>query len=146
MSSDAVQRATTAYKLGNLTEASDICKQAIESVGGQSGHDELCRLRILLSQCLCAQGDFLGAVAVLDATPHIESVAVETRARVLNQKGFALSRAGQFAAAKAALDEALSLASDASSPRVLGEIQINRSTLFFYLGQYGEVETCARAA
>jgi tetratricopeptide (TPR) repeat protein len=106
----------------------------------------MCRLRILLSQCLCAQGDFLGGVAVLDATPNVETIAVETRARLLNQKGFALSRAGQFAAAKATLDEALSLASNASSPRVLGEIQINRSTLFFYLAKYGEVETCARAA
>jgi len=146
MSSDAVQRATTAYKLGNLAEAAEICKQAMESADGPRDREELCRLRILLSQCLCAQGHFAEAVAVLEATPHLEEVAVEMSARLLNQKGFALSRAGQFAAAKATLDEALSLASNASSPRVTGEIQINRSTLFFYLAKYGEVETCARAA
>jgi tetratricopeptide (TPR) repeat protein len=83
---------------------------------------------------------------VLEGAPITEDLSAETRARVLNQKAFALSRGGNFAGTREALDAASGLASTANSPVLNGEIEINRSTLFFYLGKYDEVETCARKA
>ena len=75
-----------------------------------------------------------------------EEVPVETRARVLNQKGFALSRSGDFFAAKEALGAALCLGMVEGSRALVAECEINRSTLFLYLGKYDEVESAARVA
>jgi len=112
----------------------------------QAEQDECCHLRILLSQCLCYLGDFAKAVAVFETAPITEGPSVETRARVLNQKAIGHSRSGKFAQAKEALDAAVPLVMASGSRELLAEIEINRSTLFFYLAKYEDVETSARAA
>jgi hypothetical protein len=77
---------------------------------------------------------------LLEVAPITEDVSIETRARVLNQKGFALSRSGNFVRAKEALEVAKRLGTAAGSRALLAEIEINRATLFFYLSKYDEVE------
>lgn len=146
MSADELRLAMAAYKGGQLAEAIDLCDRGIARVEVLREHDEAWRLRILLSQCLCYQGNFARSMALLEGASMSDGVSPETRARLLNQRGFALSRSGDFGGAKAALDGALRLAAEDGSRRLLAEIEINRSTLFFYLGNYTEVETCARAA
>jgi len=112
----------------------------------QGEQEECWRLRILLSKCICAQGDFAKSVTLLETAPIGEDVSIEIRARVLNQRGFGLSRSGNLVGAKEALDAARSLETAAGSPAFVAEIEINRSTLFFYLAKHDEVETCARTA
>lgn len=146
MPSDEYRLAVAAYNRGQLREAAGLCERGIacaEAVGDANGQ---WRLRTLLSKCLCYQGDFARAITLLEAVPLNEEVAVETLTRALNQKAFALSRSGNFLAAKGALYQALGLAATAGSPALQAEIEINRSTLFFYLGKYDEVEACARVA
>jgi len=138
--------AIAAYKRGELRQAADLCESGIDHAQAQRNHEESWHLRILLSQCLCFLGDFAKSLAVFEATPITEDVSLETRARVLNQKAFGLSRSGNFAGAKEALSAAVNLAINASSPALIAEIEINRSTLFFYLCKYDEVEACARIA
>jgi tetratricopeptide (TPR) repeat protein len=146
VSSDESRLATAAYKCGQLSEAIDLCERGITRAQANGEQEEFWRLRVLLSLCLCAKGEFAGSVALLDAVPVSEEVSTETRARVLNQRGFGLSRSCNFAGAKDALDAAQGLATAAGSPALVAEIEINRSTLFFYLAKYYEVETCARIA
>jgi tetratricopeptide (TPR) repeat protein len=137
--------AQSAYRAGRLREAADICRQGIERACAQGEREESWLLRILLSQCLCYQGDFSGAVAILERPPRNDAVSVSNRARILRQKGFALSMAGQFADAKMALDQALDLAAT-EPPSLRAEVELVRVTLFFYLAKYDEVERCARIA
>lgn len=124
-----------------------MCERGIERTHAFNEHDECWRLRILLSQCQGYQGQFGPSVAVLEGVPFDEDVSVETRARVLNQKAFALSRTGDLGAAKEDLEGALDLATKESMcPAIIAEIEVTRSMLFFYLAKYDEVENCARAA
>src|SRR5258708_26031168 len=146
MCSDERRLARAAYTHGQLSEAVDLCERGIVRTMAQAEQDECWRLRILLSQCLCYLGDFAKSIGVFEAAAITEDVSVETRTRVLNQKGFGLSRSGNFAGAKGALDAAIHLAMESGSRELLAEIEINRSTLFFYLAKYDEVEKCARAA
>jgi tetratricopeptide (TPR) repeat protein len=146
MSSDACRLATAAYERGQFGEAVDLCESGIALAESRGDREECWRLRILLSQCLCLKGEFVGAVGLLEATPISEDVSTEMRVRILNQRGFGLSRSGNFAGAKEALDAAKSLATDAGLPALIAEIEINRSTLFFYLAKYDEVEKCAHSA
>jgi tetratricopeptide (TPR) repeat protein len=135
-----------AFRAGRLAEAVEACQRGIERAHRQGEEDECWRLRILLSQCVCFKGDFAGSIALLEASPVGEGVSAETRGRILNQKAFNLSRSGNFVAAKAALDEASELAAACGSPQLSAEIEINRSTLCFYLAKYDEVGICAHAA
>ena len=146
MTSDERVRASTAYKCGQFTESISFCEQGIRSAQSNEQWDECWLLRILHSLCLCAQGKFSEAVTLLEGPGSADDVSVETRARIQNQKAFALSRHGKFAEAKDALEEALRLAATQDARAVIAEIEINRSTLVFYLGKYDEVEDCARTA
>jgi len=146
MSCDERRLASLAYRRGHLNEAVDLCEVGISRAQLLGDTDECWRLRVLLSLCTCAQGDFRGSIKLLEGLRPNEGVSIETRALVMNQKAFSLSRSGNFAAAKELLDTAIGLAGSAGSLPVVGEIEINRSTLFFYLGRYNEVEKCARAA
>ncbi len=137
--------ALLAFRAGRFGQAIEVCRRAIERTQRQ-GDDECWRLRIVLSRCLSESGDFAGAIELLESVEFGEGVSVETRARILNQKAFCLSRGGKFAAARQALDQASALTSPDSSQELRGEIEMNRCTLFFYLAEYDEVETCARAA
>jgi tetratricopeptide (TPR) repeat protein len=83
---------------------------------------------------------------VLEAASFSDDVCIETRVRVLNQKAFGLNRSGKLLEAKETLHQAKELANVAGSPALLGEIEIGRSTLFFYLAKYDKVQACARAA
>jgi tetratricopeptide (TPR) repeat protein len=146
MFSDERRHAAAAYKRGQLGEAVNLCERGIARTQSNGEQEESWRLRILLSQCLCYLGDFAKAIGVLEDAPVTEDLSGETRARVLNQKAFGLSRGGNFAGTREALEAASGLATTVNSHVLNGEIEINRSTLFFYLGKYDEVETCARAA
>lgn len=138
--------ALLAFKAGRLAEAVEVCRRGIGRTERKGEQDECWLLRVLLSRCLCFTGDFDGSITVLESTPEAEDVSLETRARILNQRAFGFSRSGNFAAAKAALDAASGLAAKRDSSPLKAEIEINRSSLFFYLAKYDEVETCARAA
>ena len=105
MASDERPLAIAAYKRGEQRQAVDLCESGIDRAQAQRNHEECWHLRILLSQCLCFLGDFAKSLAVFEATPITEDVSVETRARVLNQKPFGLSRSGDFAEAKEALSD-----------------------------------------
>jgi len=138
--------ALLAFKSGRLAEAVEVCQQGIERTHRKGEEEECWLLRILLSRCLSYRGDFARTVALLEGSAVAQGVSVETRVRILNQKAFGLSRRGDFVAARATLDEASSLASECGSDALRAEIEINRSTLFFYLAKHDEVEACARAA
>jgi tetratricopeptide (TPR) repeat protein len=138
--------ALAAFRAGRLAEAVGFCKGGIERAQVRNEQDECWSLRILLAMCLCSQGDFAGSLTLLETTPISENVSTETRARILNQKGFAFSRSGNFAAAKEALDCAHGLAATSALSALIAEIEINRCTLSFYLAKYQDVETHARAA
>jgi tetratricopeptide (TPR) repeat protein len=146
MPSEGRRLASAAYKSERLGEAVELCQRGIARAEGNGDQEEFWRLRVLLSLCLCAKGEFAGSIALLEAVPISEEVSTETRARVPNQKGYGLSRSGNFVGAKEALDAARSLATDAGSPAAVAEIEINRCTLFFYLARYDEVEVCGRKA
>jgi tetratricopeptide (TPR) repeat protein len=103
-------------------------------------------LRTLLSQCICAQGRHADALSLLEPPASKEDIGPETRARVLNQRAFVQSQTGNFVATSASVDEALELAVAAGSELLVAEIEMTRCTLFFYLGSYDAVESCARVA
>jgi tetratricopeptide (TPR) repeat protein len=138
--------ALAAFRCGKLSEAILLCERGIEHIKVEGSPEEFWLLRVLLARCLSYQGDFAKSVAVLEAASFSDDVCIETRAQVLNQKAFGLSRSGKLFEAKETLHQAKELANAAGSPALLGEIEINRSTLFFFLAKYDEVETCARAA
>jgi len=138
--------ADLAFREGRLADAADVCQRGIERTHTQGKEDECWLLRILLSRCVSFMGDFPGSVALLETGSVGNGVSVETRARILNQRAFGLSRGGKFSDARAALDEASGLAAECGSAALEAEIEISRSTLFFYLAKYDEVETCARVA
>jgi len=146
MFSEERRLASAAYKGGQLNEAVDLCQRGVARTQAIEDHDEHWRLRSILALCICEQGNFREAIEILEGVPAGKSVSIETRARVLNQKGFCLSRSGNFAKAKECLDAATSLAIESKSREILSEVQINRSTLFFFLAKYDEVETCGRLA
>jgi tetratricopeptide (TPR) repeat protein len=123
-----------------------LCARGIEHIEVEGPSEEFWLLRVLLARCLSYQGDFANSVAVLKAPSFGKDVSIETQARVLNQKAFGLSRSGKLIEAKETLDQAKRLAKAVISPALTGEIEINRSTLFFYLSDYDEVEISARAA
>ena len=144
--SDVGSAALLSFKAGRLAEAVGLCRAGIERAQFQCEQDECWRLRILLAHCLCSQGDFAGSVALLEIAPITADVSIETRVRILNQKGFALSRSGNFGAAKNALGSAYDLACQSALPSLVAEVEINRCTLSFYLARYEEVEVHARVA
>jgi tetratricopeptide (TPR) repeat protein len=144
--SDVGSAALSSFNAGRLVEAVCLCRAGIERAQFQGEQDECWRLRILLALCLCYQGDFAGSVALLEIAPITANVSTETRIRILNQKAFALSRGGNFGAAKNALASAYDLACQSTLPSLIGEVEINRCTLSFYLARYDEVEAHARAA
>jgi tetratricopeptide (TPR) repeat protein len=146
MRSDERRLASAAYKRGQPGEAVDLCERGIKRAEECGDAEECWRLRILVSQCFCCRGDFAKSVALFEAVPTTQDLSIETRARVLNQKAFALSQSGNFVGAKEALDSARGLAAAAGSRELVAEVDIISSTLYFYLGKYDEVETRARAA
>jgi len=81
---------------------------------------------------------------LLETAPIADSVSTVTRARILNQKAFALGRSGNFAAAKEALDRAYDLACTSASQALLAEIEIGRCTVSFYLAEYEKLLTRSR--
>jgi tetratricopeptide (TPR) repeat protein len=144
--SDVGSAALSSFKAGRLVEAVSLCRAGIERAQSQGEQDKCWRLRILLALCLCSQGDFAGSVALLEIAPITADVSIETRVRILNQKAFALSRSGNFRAAKSTLDSAYDLACQSALPSLVAEVEINRCTLAFYLARYDEVEVHARVA
>jgi tetratricopeptide (TPR) repeat protein len=138
--------ALAAFKVGKLEDCAELCRRGMALAEAQGEENQRWRLLTQLSLCLSFQGKFTEAIAILEEQPFTETVSTEIRARVLNQKGHVLSRAGKFQPAKEHLDEALRLATEAALPQLAGEIQINRQTHYFYLTKYDEVEKCARAA
>jgi tetratricopeptide (TPR) repeat protein len=138
--------ARESFRRGELAEAVEICARGIQSAQLRGDAPQLWELRTLLSRCLCAQGHHPEALSLLEPPPLKEEVGPEIRARVLNQRGFAFSQTGNLAATRAAVDEALELASAAGLELLVAEIEMTRCTLFFYLGRYDAVESCARVA
>ncbi|MGA2813349.1 MAG: tetratricopeptide repeat protein [Candidatus Acidiferrum sp.] len=122
-----------------------MCRSGIALADAEREDDQLWRLLAQWSLCLSFQGRFAEAAAILEQRGFSDHVSTATRARVLNQKGHVLSRVGNFTRARATLDEALRLANQADVPPLVGEIQVCRLTLFFYLAQYDEVGKCARS-
>src|SRR5271168_601971 len=97
--------ALVAFKAGKLDECADLCRRGIALAESQREDDQRWRLLAQLSLCLSFQGQFTEAVAILEDQPFSDAVSSETRARILNQKGHVLSRAGKFQQAKEVLDE-----------------------------------------
>src|SRR5881394_220431 len=81
---------------GQVADCAEECRRGIQRTEGQGEKDESWHLRILLSHCLCEQGDFCGSVAVLEPTLVTDDISIDTQAHVLNQKAFGLSRGGNF--------------------------------------------------
>jgi tetratricopeptide (TPR) repeat protein len=140
------QAAREGFRRGEIAKAVVICRRGIQSAQSRGDLAQVWELRALLSRCLCTQGHHSEALSLLESLPLKEDVGSETRARVLNQRAFVHSQIGNFAATKAAVDEALALASAAGLELLVAEIEMTRCTLFFYLGNYDAVESCARIA
>jgi tetratricopeptide (TPR) repeat protein len=143
-----LQAARVAYKLGKIDSAVSICRAGIAEA--QPGKDELpvLRLRILLSQCQWVKGEYEDALLLTEPSP-LDSPAMvdpDTKALLLNQRGFVFTQLGKFAEARKTLEEAFQLAAASDLLEAVGRIEINRGLLFFYLCDYESVEVCGRSA
>jgi tetratricopeptide (TPR) repeat protein len=138
--------ARAAYKLGNFAQAIEACECGIEEARALPDNVQLCRLRILLSQCYWAQGNFREAQSLTEFPVPIASLDVEISVRLLNQRGFVFTQIGDFAQAKKAMKEAENLAQTALLDRLTAEVQINFANLHFYLGDYAALEAAGRLA
>ncbi len=137
--------AIEAYKHGDWVEAARVCEEGIRAAESTGDELQVCRFRLILSQCNWAQGRIKEAF-VLPTPPEAHSLTgLEIAAKLRNQKGFLLAQTGKFLEAKTELEEALSVAGEAGSDVVCAEIQINRGTLFFYLADYDAMLPCGQA-
>src|SRR6266853_217831 len=133
-----IQAAQAAYRLGNMENAISICRAGIAEA--QSMQDQV-RLRVLLSLCLWVKGGYEEALS-LTGLPDSSALSDPlAKSRLLNQRGFVFTQLGRFAEARTAIEEALRLATASNLLEVVGEIEVNRGTLFFYLRDYEFVET-----
>ncbi len=143
-----LQAGRAAYKRGKIERAVRICGAGIAEAQSEKDVLQFFRLRILLSQCHWAKGEYEEALLLTDPSPPDSPDLVDpyTKAQLLNQRGFAFTQLGRFAEARTTLQEALHLAVASELLHAVGQIEINRATLLFYLCDYESVEACGRSA
>jgi tetratricopeptide (TPR) repeat protein len=148
MSDSHLQAGEAAYKLGNIENAASICRAGIAEARSAKDEVQVFRLRTLLSQCHWVTGEYEAALFLteLSSLDSPDMLDPHTKAQLLNQRGFVFTQLGRFAETRKTLHEALQLAAASDLPEIAGQIEINRATLFFYLCDYGSVETCGRSA
>ena len=89
----ALTAAIEAYKHGDCAEATRICEEGIQTAESAGDELQVCRFRLILSQCNWAQGRIREAF-ILPAPP--EARDLEIAAKIRNQKGFLLAQTGKF--------------------------------------------------
>jgi tetratricopeptide (TPR) repeat protein len=143
-----LQAGRAAYQLGNIEKAVSICRTGIAEAKSRNNEVQVFRLRVLLSQCHWAKGEYEEALLLTQSSAQDSVDKADPRAKVqlLNQRGFMFTQLGRFAEARVTLEEALRLAGAFDLLEVVGQIEISRATLFFCLCDYESVEACGRSA
>lgn len=143
-----LQDARAAYKRGDIESAVRTCRAGLAEAQSEKDDLQFFRLRILLSQCHWVRGEYEEALSLTEP-PSSDSPDMGdpyTKAQLLNQRGFVFTQLGKFAEARRTLQEALKLAAASELLHAVGQIEINRATLLFYLCDYESVEACGRSA
>jgi len=146
MSVGGLEAASIAFKRGDLKQCVEISTQGIQDAQAEGNEIELWWFRCMLAQGMASQGRYQEALSWVETDELSGALDLGARTRLMIQRAFYLTQTRNYFLAKNILDEVASLARAAGEQALLGEIAVNRMTLFFYLAEYDSMEECARSA